>query len=134
MTKLLFFSIVGSGGKWNPFFFSATQLEDQADPDGFFTAQIETLTTYYAAPWSDLTAGSVPTGPVDAVVCSDVTTAGGSSSSGAGCITSSEIWSTGVSEVQAVATTTLDVQIQVTGVGFSHFDLFLRSVLLTTSA
>ena len=76
-----------------------------------FTDPIETLTTYYIAPYYALTPGSLPTGPVEAVICRR-----------RGCSTAFETWgiATATGELAATASETVYVGPQEeTGVSFS---------------
>ena len=70
---------------------------------------IETLTTYYIASWSAITNGAVPTGSVEAVVCSK-----------GGCETGMQVWEavTNTNTVVSTATMVVDVGPEVTGVSF----------------
>ena len=68
---------------------------------------VETLTTYYVAPWSDLSTGLVPTKSVVAEVCS---------SGRRECTTGKEKWDTQLSEYTQVTKTTVSVHTMVVGV------------------
>ncbi|CAD6569662.1 MAG: hypothetical protein ASARMPREDX12_002866 [Alectoria sarmentosa] len=73
---------------------------------GTTSPNVETLTTYYVAPWSDLSAGSVPTKGVIAEVCSSGRT---------DCTTGKERWDTHVSEYTQVTKKTVSVHTTVVG-------------------
>ena len=83
---------------------------------GTVSPQIETLTTYYVAPWSDLSAGSVPTKGVIAEVCC----------SGRTCTTGKERWDTQLSEYTQSSKKTVSVRTTVVGVS-STFPTRLRA-------
>ena len=74
---------------------------------GTTSPNVETLTKYYVAPWSDLSAGSVPTKGVIAEICS-----GGRTD----CATGKEKWDTHVSEYTQVTKKTVSVHTAVAGV------------------
>lgn len=74
---------------------------------GTASAEVETLTTYYEAPWTDLSAGSVPTKDVIAEVCSR---------GRRGCSTKREKWDTQLSEYTQVTKKMVSVHTTVVGV------------------
>ena len=73
------------------------------------SSAVETMTTYFVAPWQDLHAGVVPTGKVFAVVCSD---------GHAGCSTETETWEGTSTRMYETAVRPVDVEGMVTGVSF----------------
>ena len=80
---------------------------------------METLTTYYVASWADLSAGEVPSGPVEEVVCS-----------AAGCTTQLQEWGTQEREVTLTTTQTVQFQAQITGVSCSPYQAPGRNFLI----
>lgn len=73
---------------------------------GTASLKVETLTTYYVVPWSDLSAGSVPTKGVMAEVCSSGRT---------DCTTGKERWDTQLSEYTQATKKTVSVHTTVVG-------------------
>ena len=74
------------------------------------SASVETLTTYFVAPWQDLHPGMVPMGNVLVVVCSSGRT---------DCTTESEFWEGIITETHTTGFTTVDFEATITGVSFS---------------
>ena len=74
------------------------------------SASVETLTTYFVAPWQDLHPGMVPMGNVLVVVCS---------SGGTDCTTETEFWEGTITETYTTGFTTVDFEATITGVSFS---------------
>lgn len=78
------------------------------------------MTTYYVAPWSDLSVGSVPTKSVIAEICS---------SGRSDCSTKEEKWDTQLSEYTQVTKKTVSVHTTVVGVGAAiHVSLEARGL------
>ena len=73
---------------------------------------VETITTYYVVPWSDLSVGSVPTKSVVAQICS---------SGHKGCTIRHEKWDTRLSEYTQVTTKTITVATIIVGVSPANF-------------
>ena len=89
--------------------------------------------TYYVAPWSDISPGAVPTGPVQAVVCTEAEAAAAGN-----CMTTQETWTTVQNDSVATVASTVDVKAEVTGVsnmGFvsSILDFFFAGIFRTSS-
>lgn len=69
---------------------------------------VETITTYYVVPWSDLSVGSVPTNGIVAQICT--------SGRGRDCSTRNEKWDTRLSEYTQVTRKTVTVDTTIVGV------------------
>lgn len=72
---------------------------------------IETVTTYYLAPWKQLTAGTAPSNVIREV-CSAVSNA---SYTGTECITAYQVWTTSLVTYTTTSTTLLNVSATISG-------------------
>lgn len=75
---------------------------------GISAPTVETITTYYVAPWSELSVGSVPTNGIVAQICS--------SGHSRDCSTKDEKWDTQLSEYTQVTRKTITVDTTIVGV------------------